>query len=141
MTDSQYRNEMIKTLFVHKCFTAHFMTFLRDFLTSNILCKVKDWRIFSEVCNVQLQKYIHNRTNTPPPHPPTHGGHFCLRPTTPRKFRDFPTYLGTPCMKKIFPSKMPLYYTFMRKIIVSEIKSDKISDTTTLIPFLANALV
>ena len=36
---------------------------------------------------------------------------------------------------------MPLYYTFMRKIIVSEIKSDKISDTTTLIPFLANALV
>ena len=36
---------------------------------------------------------------------------------------------------------MPWYYTFMRKIIVSEIKSDKISDTTTLIPFLANALV
>ena len=76
MTDSQYRNEMIKTLFVHKCFTAHFMTFLRDFLTSNILCKVKDWRIFSEVCNVQLQKYIHNRTNTPPPTLPYTEGTF-----------------------------------------------------------------
>ena len=91
MTDSQNRNEMIKTLFVQKCFTAHFMTFLRDLLTSNILCKIKDWRMFSEVCNVQLQKNVHNRTPTFTPHPPTHGGHFCLRPTTRRKFRDFPT--------------------------------------------------
>ena len=52
MTDSQYRNEMIKTLFVQKCFTADLMTFLRDLLTPRYFIHFKDRRIFSEVCNV-----------------------------------------------------------------------------------------
>ena len=69
---------------------------------------------------------------------PLHGGHFCFRVRTcttrgcltyplrhPLEFLKFSNLVGYP-PGKIFPSKMPLQNTFMRKIIVSAIKRGKI---------------
>ena len=91
--------------------------------------KIEEFSVKSVMCSFK-------KIFIPMDPPPTRGRHFCFRPIL-WHFCNFPTYLGTPCMKRTFPKKIPLHYTFVQKIIFCKIKRGKFHDTTILIPFLA----